>query len=436
MKTALWFIALTILSLNCALAQSQYNVLYRFSGPDGNAPSSLILDQSGNFYGITQSGGTGTAANCPYGCGTVFRLSHSNGNWTLTTLHQFCSVASCLDGNSPTSALVLDSNGNLYGATQFGGSKNKGTVFELSPSAGAWTETVLYNFCSLGDNCPDGEEPSGAIARDALGNLYGATVGGGSGCSFQQMPGCGAAFQLSPPSSQGGAWTESVIYNLCTVSKGTQCPDGYFPLGGLTLGKSGNLFGTAAYGGIYSSQCFQGCGTVFVLHPQARGRAKEAKEWSSALLYAPTTSANGEFPVAPLTADSSGAIYGSFAQGGRVGAGILFQILPDGKGSEYSLAAGPDDNPDAALLVGDNVLYGSAFGSHAFNDDGSIFKFTPKTKEIILYTFCSELNCTDGNGPLGLQQDKTGNIYGVTTWGGNDTCAGDLGCGVIFEITL
>jgi hypothetical protein len=198
-------------------------------------------------------------------------------------------------------------------------------------------------------------------------------------------------------------------------------------LGGLTLGKSGILFGTAAYGGNYSSQCFQGCGTVFMLRPQANG-------WRSTLLYAPATPANGEFPLAPLTTDS-GAVYGSFAQGGEVGAGLLFQILADGKGSEYSLAAGPDDNPDAALIIGNGIVYGSAFGSHSFNDDGSIFRFTPKTKETILYTFCSEAHCTDGNGPLGLAQDKTGNIYGVTTWGGNNTCTDNPGCGVIFEIT-
>jgi uncharacterized repeat protein (TIGR03803 family) len=428
MKTVLRLFALAILSFSCVLAQSQYKVLYRFSGPDGNAPSSLLLDQSGNLYGVTQSGGTGTASNCPYGCGTVFRLSNSNGNWTLTTLHQFCSVASCLDGNTPTTALVLDSNGNIYGATQFGGSKNKGTVFELSPSAGIWKETVLYNFCSLGENCPDGEEPSGAIARDALGNLYGATVGGGSGCSFQLMPGCGAAFELSPPAVQGGDWSESVIYNLCAISVGTQCPDGYSPLGGLTLSKSGNLFGTAAYGGKYSSQCFQGCGTVFIIHPQTKG-------WKSTILYAPATPATGEFPVAPLTTDSAGDIYGSFAQGGQVGAGVLFQVLANGKGSEYSLAPGPDDNPDAALIIGNGILYGSAFGSHSFSDDGSIFRFTAKTKETILYTFCSEMNCTDGNGPLGLQEDKAGHLYGVTTWGGNDTCADNPGCGVVFELT-
>ncbi len=428
MKTLLRFFVLAILTLNYALAQSQYKVLYRFSGPDGDAPSSLIIDQSGALYGVTQSGGAGTAANCPYGCGTVFRLSNSNGNWTLTTLYEFCSVASCLDGNTPTSALVPDSNGNLYGATQFGGSKNKGTVFELSLSAGKWKETVLYNFCSLGENCPDGEEPSGAIARDALSNLYGATVGGGSGCSFQLMPGCGAAFELSPPSAQGGAWTERVIYNLCAVSQGTECPDGYFPLGGLTLSKSGNLFGTASYGGNYSSQCFQGCGTVFMLHPQARG-------WSSRLLYAPATPATGEFPVAPLTTDSAGAIYGSFAQGGKVGAGVLFQLLANGKGSEYSLAPGNDDNTDAALIIGDGILYGSAFGSHSFTDYGSVYQLTSKAKETILYTFCSEAHCTDGNGPLGLTRDKAGNIYGVTTWGGNDTCTDNPGCGVVFEIT-
>jgi uncharacterized repeat protein (TIGR03803 family) len=427
MKTVLRFFALVLLTSTCAPAQSQYKALYSFSGTDGSAPSSLILGRSGNFYGLTQSGGTGTASNCPYGCGTVFSLSSSDGNWTLTTLYQFCSVASCLDGNTPTSALVSDSNGNLYGATQFGGSKNKGTIFELSRSAGKWTETVLYNFCSVGENCPDGEEPSGAIALDAQGNLYGATVAGGSGCSFYVTPGCGAAFELLPPSSPGAAWTERVIYNLCATAEGTQCPDGYSPLGGLTLGKSGNLFGTASYGGLYSSQCFQGCGTVFMLHPQATG-------WSSKMLYAPASPIGGEFPVAPLSANSAGGVYGSFAQGGEVGAGVLFQLSATGKGSEYSLLPGNDDNPTAAVIAGDGVLYGSAYGSQVDADYGSVFQVTPKAKEAILHTFCSEALCADGSGPLALVQDKAGNIYGVTTSGGNNTCTGNAGCGVVFEI--
>src|SRR5579872_1464985 len=135
MKAIFRFLVLAILNLSCLLAHSEYKVLYSFSGTDGSAPSSLIFDQSGSLYGITQSGGTGTASNCPYGCGTVFRLSNLNGSWTLTTLYQFCSVASCLDGNTPTSALVRDSSGNLYGTTQFGGAENKGTVFQLSPAA-------------------------------------------------------------------------------------------------------------------------------------------------------------------------------------------------------------------------------------------------------------------------------------------------------------
>ncbi len=412
---------------NCLLAQTQYKVLYNFSGPDGNAPSSLMFDDSGNLYGITQSGGQGTASNCPYGCGTVFRLSpNPNGNWTLKTLYEFCTVNACLDGNTPTIALVLDSSGNLYGTTQFGGSMNKGVVFELSPSSGFWKETVLYNFCTVGANCLDGEQPSGAIARDATGNLYGITVTGGSGCAFQVMPGCGTAFELTPPAVPGGVWTETVISDFCAIAQGTQCPGGDLPLGGLILDKSGNLFGAAAYGGIYSSECFQGCGTLFKLSPGPSG-------WKYTVLYAPPSPSTGEYPVAPLTLGAAGAIYGSFAQGGRIGAGVLFRITSAGKGVEYSLAPGNDDQPDAALVVGNGVVYGSAFGSHSFTDDGSVFSVTSKG-ENILHTFCSESNCADGSGPLGLTQDKTGNLYGAANQGGTMTCFDVPGCGLVFEI--
>jgi uncharacterized repeat protein (TIGR03803 family) len=116
----------------------------------------------------------------PHGQGVVFELSPSGGGqWTYNILYGFCAQQGCADGRTPQyGSLVFDAAGNLYGTTQGGGSQNYGTVFELTPSGGSWTETVLHSFCSA-TNCTDGEEPIGGVVLDAHGNIYGVTPGGG-----------------------------------------------------------------------------------------------------------------------------------------------------------------------------------------------------------------------------------------------------------------
>jgi len=169
-------------------------VLYSFAGgvDDGDTPySGVILDAAGNLYGSTFDGGNG--GSCDFGCGTVFELDTSGKE---TILYNFDSF----DGAHPDSVLIADSAGNLYGTTIDGGNANCGgtgcgTVFELSPhSDGSWTETVLHKFCSL-SNCADGETPlAGLLVRDTVGNLHGTTsVGGTSRCNGS---GCGVAFKL------------------------------------------------------------------------------------------------------------------------------------------------------------------------------------------------------------------------------------------------
>jgi uncharacterized repeat protein (TIGR03803 family) len=113
----------------------------------------------------------GGSAFCDSGAGVVFKIDPS-GNETV--LHTFGGA----DGADPDSVLLLDSEGNLYGTTENGGTSNGcgfsgcGTVFELSPQGnGTWSETVLYSFCSLSE-CADGEEPgTGPLVEDATGNL-------------------------------------------------------------------------------------------------------------------------------------------------------------------------------------------------------------------------------------------------------------------------
>lgn len=125
----------------------------------------LTWDAAGNLYGATSSGGSG-------GAGTVFELSPSNGSWTYTLLYSFTGGAQC----GPWGTLVMDATGNLYGTTNCLGSDGAGSVFKLVHSGGAWTYTSLHDFTGGSD----GGNPEGSVVFDASGKLYGTTSGGGS----------------------------------------------------------------------------------------------------------------------------------------------------------------------------------------------------------------------------------------------------------------
>jgi uncharacterized repeat protein (TIGR03803 family) len=125
-------------------AASSEKVLYNFCSAnnctDGNGPlSGLTFDKDGNLYGTTYGGGQG----CESGCGTVFELIPSNGKWTEKVLHSFYPNGG---GNNPFAGLILDSSGNLYGTTSFSDNSGAGVVFELIRGNGKWTEKVLDTF--------------------------------------------------------------------------------------------------------------------------------------------------------------------------------------------------------------------------------------------------------------------------------------------------
>ena len=193
-------------------------VLYSFcvgNCDDGSQPfAGLIFDAAGNLYGTTHRGGG-------FNLGTVFKLSpNGNGGWTETVLHSFSYGT---DGIYPSAGLIFDATGNLYGTTTEGGTGSGcgndgcGTVFELSPNGnGGWTETVLYSFCSQ-TNCTDGATPVAGLILDAVGNLYGTTNAGGnffSNCPYL----CGTVFKLSP--NGNGGWTETVLHSFGSFADG------------------------------------------------------------------------------------------------------------------------------------------------------------------------------------------------------------------------
>jgi uncharacterized repeat protein (TIGR03803 family) len=199
---------------------------------DGDLPvAGLVMDKASNLYGTTPAGG----AN---GDGVVFELSFNPGKgiWVETVLHSFCSKSGCADGSTPLGGLVMDTAGNLYGTTQLGGAHGAGVVFEVKPSLGS--ESVLYSFCAQ-KTCIDGQEPFAGLIMDKTGNLYGTTKFGGN--LHHSGFGGGVVFEVVPSRR-----TEKVLYAFCSRNG---CADGLAPEASLLMDVTGNLYGTTTTGG-------------------------------------------------------------------------------------------------------------------------------------------------------------------------------------------
>jgi len=218
------------------------------------------MDQSGNLYGTTVSGGRQVNS---VGKGVVFQLTPNQNRtaWTETVLYSFCAQTNCADGFGPMAGLVIDGAGNLYGTTASGGNYSNdpygsGVVFRLAPNQSGWSYKVLYTFCSQ-TNCVDGAISDASLIMDQSGNLYGTTIHGGNNISLcsGDSPGCGVVFQLTP--NQAG-WSYGVLYKFCSLSN---CADGAAPLGAVFRDGAGNLYGTTAGGGNSNSS-----GVVFALN--------------------------------------------------------------------------------------------------------------------------------------------------------------------------
>ncbi len=374
-----------------------------------------MADRNGNLYGATELGGK-------FNSGVIFELQpQSGGVWTETILYNFCSVGQfCLDGADPQGGLILDTAGNLYGTTAEGGNcafvgLACGTVFELSPpqNGGSWTETVLHNFCLDQTNgCVDGGNPQGQLAADREGNLYGITQQGGAG-HWPLNNGAGLAFEVSPGL---GGWTETTLYNFCSLGSGSACPDGAEPMSGVTFDAAGNLYGTTYRGGGSGGLAY---GVVYELSHSAGG-------WAQSIL---STFFKKVATGAAVSLDPAGNLY-STTQLGGIGAGTVFKIAPDDTRSSFSFNYTNGNQPIAGVFVDprNGSLYGTTEqGGSGF---GNVFKLTQAGKLTVLYDFCSQSNCTDGETPASTLLGKSpGILYGTTLDGGAN------GQGVVFEIT-
>jgi len=401
-------------------AASPEKKLYSFTGGlDGGRPAAdLVFDNAGNLYGTTVTGGNG--GSCAGGCGTVFQLTrNSSGKWQETVLYNFQAGP---DGKNPYGGVVIDKKGNLIGTTVAGGSGGLcagdgcGVVYMLKHSSSGWNLIVLHSFTGM----HDGGGPGSGLAIDKNGNLYGTTPTGGKlgGCAGQ---GCGVVYQLVPLG--GGVWKENVLHQF---TGGTDGATG--SLGRLHIDAAGNVYGLAEIGGDLNCNPNSGCGTAYKLAPLAGGR------WKMTSLYSFKGMPDAGFPYGGLISDAAGNLFGTTYFGGANGAGTVFELSPgsNGKWTETVLynfqGAADGGNPTTTLVLSAaGILYGTTSGGGDSNGDGVAFKLTPTSsgwKETVSHRFLG----VDGANPnYGLVQDKAGNLYGVTPFGGH-------GAGVVFEM--
>jgi uncharacterized repeat protein (TIGR03803 family) len=217
--------------------------LFDFNGTDGATPVSITMDATGDLFGTTIAGGSST--NCKDGCGVVFELTQSAGTWSEQVLLNFDNS----NGSLAVGSLTLNSSGDLFGTTATGGPNGYGVVFELSQSAGVWTQTILHAFT---DANGDGSYPQMPLLL-IKGALYGTTLFGGSSnnCSGGGGLGCGTAFRLA---RSGTTWKETILHSF------TDEQDGGSPYGIATDGT--HLYGVTQSGG---SKCPCAGGVVYEL---------------------------------------------------------------------------------------------------------------------------------------------------------------------------
>ena len=382
----------------------------------GSLPySPLIMDAKGNLYGTTSAGGK-------YGHGTVFTLTPPSAGTTAWKDTVIFSFNGTINGNYPTSGLVMDAMGNLYGTTQMGGPDGFGVAFRLTPPASGttWTETTILRF-----NGKNGQSPTNsAMILDSQGNLYGTTESGGTS-------GHGTVFELSSKAS--GTWTETL---LCSFT-GT---NGEGPAARLTFDTKGNLYGTTQYGGSSGT----GYGVVFKLTKPAAGK----KAWTESVIATFTgTGGNGANPLAGVVFDNSGNLYGTTQYGGgepgvSIGNGVVYKLAPPNAGTQswtpsvllnLNETSGINSGADPVFDKQGNLYVTTAGGGTS--DGGTVIKLTKPASAsgnwtpTVLHSFSA---ATGQNPAAGAIFDaKLLTLYGTTATGGKERRRRSLQAGAL-----
>jgi uncharacterized repeat protein (TIGR03803 family) len=302
-------------------------------------------------------------------------------------------------------------------AWKFERGKNSGRLLPACILTAFWIATALaspaQSFSTVHSFA--GYPTEGAWSRTGLiqaanGNFYGTSNSGGDGtCTF----GCGTAFEIT-------AGSLTTLFNFDSSTGG--------PSAGLIQATNGNFYGTTALGGDFSNCSFYGCGTIFEL--TAGGAFTTLYSFC-----AQPNCADGDGPFSGVIQASDGNFYGTTYGGGALGDGTVFEMTQTGTLTTLNSFAGTNGLGPGGIVqaIDDNfygtTLYGGAGSAYGLSGNGTVFEITPGGALTMLYSFCSQTNCTDGGGPTTLFQAADGNFYGTTLYGGA------YGNGTIFKIT-
>jgi uncharacterized repeat protein (TIGR03803 family) len=423
-------------------AQTNFKSLLSFDGSNGANPHfvTLVEGEDGQLYGTTTvSTGSG---------GTIFKVTTGG---TLTTLYTFCEGGEpCLDGSRPNAGLVVNANG-FYGTTMYGGANNDGTVFTID-SLGTRTTlhdfdgtdgaepmvtltasnkaAILYGTTSIGGGImndgtafqidsagvfsklhsfmgTDGEYPNVSLVAGSNGNLYGATLEGGSidgsgtGTFYEMTPsgtvtplhtfepaqvagssgaviegnngnfygtdigggnGAGTIYEITP------AGEVTVLYTFCSL---TDCKDGSTPYGAMIIGSDGNFYGTTYAGGANTTACNGGCGTLFQITPAGK----------LTTLYSFCSQANcadGSQPEGGLLQEASGTFYGTTYSGGTYGLGTVYSLSTATTQTPFVTPLQKSANAGATVTIQGNNLTGAT--EVLFNGIAAVFTVISSTE--------------------------------------------------------
>ncbi len=349
---------------------------------------------------------------------------------SFQVLHTFTGGS---DGAAPTAGLTKDAAGNFYGTTSGGGSDTCtfgcGTVYKLVRHGSSWVLNTIYEFTAT-NHGPF--SPQSRVIFGPDGSLYGTTVNGGS-CGGGEW--CGTVFKLQPPAtfcrSVMCPWTLTLLHQFAGGD------DGAFPYSDLVFDPSGNIYGTTSGDG--DSSCMvipgvTGCGTVFKLTRNADGT------WTNHTLYEFQGGSDGGRPFVGVVFDQAGNLYGVTAYGGigpcsyNFGCGSIYELSPSGPGwvetTLHQFAGGADGGAPFGGLMFDRAgnVYGAA--SQGGAGLGTVYELTPNQGSWnfnVIYTFTG----FQASGPeSALTMDAAGSLYGTSGSGGNNG-----GFGTVYKLT-
>jgi uncharacterized repeat protein (TIGR03803 family) len=356
--------------LNAAVKET---VLHSFAGgaKDGSTPISSLIKLGSLFYGTTGGGGENDK-------GTVFSISPDGTGFTV--LHSFQNKGK----GSVVPTGLTNVGGTLYGATEYGGAKDNGTVFSIT-TAGAFK--TLYSFQG---GAADGAKPKAALTNVG-GTLYGTTYSGGKGIEYTNG---GTVFSISTNGQ------EKVRYIFSSKKD-----DGLGPASPLVLVK-GKLYGTTTSGG---NGGLNGDGTIFSVTTGGK----------ETVLYRFKYGSSGAcgFYSCYLT-DLAGTLYGTASGGGKNHLGSVFSITPAGafktlySASKKNKAGGV---PSAPLTNAGGTLYGT-MSAGPVGKFGTVFSITTAGVLTTIYTFDGG---NDGENPASRLSFVGTKLFGTTAKGGS-----------------